>query len=290
MKIFVSAIALFGLAGALPCSAQSQPQSTTATHVYEYEVSSIKLSKSGNGDVGFHYTPDGFAATNVGLPYLLQLAFGVHSDQIVGLPNSIASETYELEARMDEPVADALKKLNPEQLRSARQQMLQSLLADRFKLAVHRDTKDVPVYSLVIANGGFKLRESAPDEVDPQGRTGMHISGSNGAMRGQLVSMASLAQFLSGRLSRIVVDKTGLTGKYDFMLKWTPDRNELQSPAGFDATSSSAPNSQAAIPAQDASAPDLFTAVQEQLGLKLKAEKNSVEVIVIDHVEKPSGN
>lgn len=290
MKIFLATLVLFGLAGALPGRAQSQPQSTApASHAYVYEVSSIKAYKSGNGDVGFHYTPDGFTATNVDLPYLLQLAFGVHSDQIVGLPNSIASETYEIEARMDDSTADQMKKLDAEQLKFARREMLQALLAERFKLAAHRDTKEIPVYSLVIANGGFKLRESAPDEVDPQGRTGMHISGSNGTMRGQLASIASLSQFLSGRLSRIVVDKTGLTGKYDFMLKWTPDRNELQSPAGFDATPSNSPGSPA-IPAQDSSAPDLFIAVQEQLGLKLKAEKNSVEVIVIDHVEKPSGN
>lgn len=271
-------------AKAMPCQELGTASGSLA---YAYEVSSIKAYKSGNGDVGLHYTPDGFTATNVGLPYLLQLAFGVHSDQIVGLPNSIASETFELDARTSEAVTEALKKLNPEQLKSARQHMLQSLLADRFKLAVHRETKDVPIYSLLIANSGFKLRESPADEVDPQGRTGMHISGSNGAMRGQLVSMASLAQFLSGRLDRIVLDKTGLTGKYDFMLKWTPSQNQLQSPPGFDAAS---PNGQAAIPTSDSSAPDLFIAVQEQLGLKLKAEKNSLEVIVIKHVEKPTAN
>jgi uncharacterized protein (TIGR03435 family) len=291
VKIFCAIFVLLSIAGAAPIRAQSQPQSAPATaHAYEYEVSSIRPYKSGNGDVGFHYTPDGFSATNIDLLYLIHLAFGVHSDQIVGLPNSIASETYEIEARMDESVADEIKKLSANQLKSARQQMMQSLLAERFKLAFHRETKEIPAYSLVIANSGFKLRESAPDEVDRQGRTGIHISGSNGAMRGQLVSIASLAQFLSGRLNRIVIDKTGLTGKYDFMLKWTPDRNQLQSPAGFDATSSNAPNSQSTTPAQDSNAPDLFTAVQEQLGLKLKSEKNSVEVVVIDHVEKPSGN
>jgi uncharacterized protein (TIGR03435 family) len=118
----------------------------------------------------------------------------------------------------------------------------------------------------------------------------MHLSGSNGAVRGQFVSMTSLAQFLTGRLDRIVLDKTGLTGKYDLMLNWTPSQNQLQPPAGFDAISPSAPNGRAEVPAADSNAPDLFTAVQEQLGLKLKAEKNTVEVIVIDHVEKPSGN
>jgi uncharacterized protein (TIGR03435 family) len=167
--------------------------------------------------------------------------------------------------------------------------MLQALLADRFKLAVHHETKDLPVYSLVIAKGGFKLQESKPDETDPQGRTGMHISGSSGAMRGQLVSMASLAQFLYGRLNRTVLDKTGLTGKYDFMLKWTPDQNQMQPAGGFQATSGGAPGGQPALVA-DAGAPDLFTAVQEQLGLKLESGKGPVEVIVIDHVERPSGN
>jgi uncharacterized protein (TIGR03435 family) len=114
----------------MPTRAASNPVQHTASvsQVYEYEISSIKPYKSGNGDVGFHYNPEGFTATNVSLPFLLQFAFGVHSDQIVGLPNSIASETFEVEARMDESVADALKKLDPEHLRSARQQMLQSLL------------------------------------------------------------------------------------------------------------------------------------------------------------------
>jgi uncharacterized protein (TIGR03435 family) len=109
-------------------------------------------------------------------------------------------------------------------------------------------------------------------------------------MRGQLVSMAFLTQFLSGRLDRIVLDKTGLTGKYDFMLQWTPNQNLLQSPPGFDATSANTLNSQTTTNTSDTGAPDLFTAVREQLGLRLKAEKSLVEVIVIDHVERPSGN
>jgi uncharacterized protein (TIGR03435 family) len=269
---------------------QSRAQSAAVTMpAYEYEVSSIKLYKSANGDVGLAYTPDGITGTNVGLPLLIQLAYGIHNDQIIGAPGWFTSENYDIQAKMEGSVADALQKLNPEQLKLARQQMLQALLADRFKLAVHHETKDLPVYSLVIAKGGFKLQESKPDETDPQGRTGMHISGSSGAMRGQLVSMASLAQFLYGRLGRTVLDKTGLTGKYDFMLKWTPDQNQMQPAGGFQATSGGAPGGQPALVA-DAGAPDLFTAVQEQLGLKLESGKGPVEVIVIDHVERPSGN
>jgi len=290
-SIVVAAPIVFSLTIAMPSRTQSQAQTVPAVaQKYEYEVSSIKLYKSGNGDVGLHYTPDGLTATNVGLPFLLQFAYGVHGDQIFGSSSWIAAVSYEIQARMDESVADELKKLNPEQLKFARQQMLQSLLAERFKLIVHRDTKELPVYSLVIAKSGFKLRESATDEVDPQGRTGTHISGSTGAMRGQLVSMTFLAQFLSGSLDRIVLDKTALTGKYDFILKWTPDRSQLQSPLGFDATSAIAPNGQTATASSDSSAPDLFTAVQEQLGLRLKAEKGPISVIVIDHVERPSGN
>jgi uncharacterized protein (TIGR03435 family) len=291
MDIVLAAFLVLGLASASPGRYQSPPQTASASaHVYVYEVSSVKLYKSGNGDVGIHYTPDGLTATNVGLLSLLRLAFGVHDDQIIGLPKSIGSETYELQATMDESLADALKKLSPQEVQRARQQMLQSLLIDRFKLTIHHDTKALPVFSLVIANSGFKLREAAPDEVDSQGRSGTYLSGSSGAMRGQLVSMTFLAQFLSRTLDRTVLDKTGLTGKYDFLLKWTTNQNQLQTPAGFEATSAAAPNGAPAIPSSDTSAPDLFTAVQEQLGLKLKAEKAPVDVIVIDHVARPSGN
>jgi uncharacterized protein (TIGR03435 family) len=285
----ISATIVLGLATATCARTQTQNTAPNAP-VYNYEVSSIKLYKSASGDVGFAFTPDGITATNVGLPLLLQLAYGVRSDQILGSPSWIASENYDIQAKVDDSVIEELKKLNPEQLRSARQQMLQSLLAVRFKLKVHRETKKLPVYSLVIAKNGFKLRESKPDETDANGRTGMYISGSSGAVRGQLVSMPTLAQFLYRQLNRMVVDKTGLTGKYDFTLKWTPDQNQVQSQLGPQETFGGAPNGQAGIPASDPSGPDLFTAIQQQLGLKLESGKGPVEVIVIDHVERPSGN
>jgi uncharacterized protein (TIGR03435 family) len=287
--IGVSATIVFGLATATHAWAQAQNTAPSAP-VYNYEVSSIKLYKSASGDVGFAFTPDGITATNVGLPLLLQLAYGVRSDQILGSPNWIASENYDIQAKVDDSVTEELKKLNPEQLRSARQQMLQSLLADRFKLKVHRETKELPVYSLVIAKNGIKLRESKPDETDANGRTGMYISGSSGAVRGQLVSMPTLAQFLYRQLNQTVLDKTGLTGKYDFTLKWTPDQNQLQSQQGLQEILGGAPNGHPGIPASDPIGPDLFTAIQQQLGLKLESGKGPVEVIVIDHVERPSGN
>jgi uncharacterized protein (TIGR03435 family) len=296
-NLLLSAAAVAAVAAAIvfsmatTTSARTQAQNTAAiSPAHSYDVSSIKLYKSLSGDIGFAFTPDGITATNVGLPLLLQLAYGVHSDQILGSPGWIASENYDLQAKVDDSVIEELKKLNPEQLRSARQQMLQSLLADRFKLRVHRETKELPVFSLVISKNGFKLREAKPNETDANGRTGMYISGSSGAMRGQLVSMASLAQFLYRQLNRTVLDKTGLTGKYDFTLKWTPDQNQVQSPPGVQDTLGSAPNGQPEIAASGATGPDLFIAIQEQLGLKLVSGKGPVEVIVIDHIERPSGN
>jgi uncharacterized protein (TIGR03435 family) len=280
---------VFGLLAAPDARTQAQNPPPSAP-VYNYEVSSIKLYKSANGDVGFAFTPDGITATNVGLPLLLQLAYGVHTDQILGSPKWTASENYDIQARVDDSVIEELKKLTPEQLRSARQQMLQSLLADRFKLKVHRETKELPVFWLVIARNGFKLRESKPDETDANGRTGMYISGSSGAVRGQLVSMPALAQFLYRQLDRTVLDKTGLSGKYNFTLKWTPNLNQVQSQLELQESLGGAPNGQSGIPASDSVGPDLYTAIQQQLGLKLESGKGPVAVIVIDHVERPSGN
>jgi uncharacterized protein (TIGR03435 family) len=170
--------------------------------------------------------------------------------------------------------------------------MLQALLADRFKLSIHRETKELPVYALVAAKNGPKLQEAKADATYPNGIKGpdgvarggmMRIGG--GEVTGQGLPIANLTRMLSQQLGRTVIDKTGLTGKYDFTLQWTPD--ESQGPM-FKGADGAPPGGNPAPP--ESSGPSLFTAIQEQLGLKLESQKGPVEIIVIDHVEKPSQN
>jgi uncharacterized protein (TIGR03435 family) len=160
--------------------------------------------------------------------------------------------------------------------------MVQVLLADRFKLKVHHEMKELPVYALVVAKGGIKMKPSEDSAVfspSPEEARG-HSFAMRG--RGQLQGGGATTEELSSMLAiqpevagRMVVNRTGLTGNYDFMLKWTPDTGSTM------ANGSTSP---------DSSEPSLFTAIQEQLGLKLEAQKSSVDVIVIDSIESPSPN
>ena len=172
--------------------------------------------------------------------------------------------------------------------------MLQTVLADRFKLAFHWGTKELPVYALVVAKKGSQINEAKPGDNCPNGIKDLDGQGHGDVMRfgrgllvGQGVSIASLVRMLSQQqLGRHVVDKTELAGKYYFTLQWTPDVNQGGLLKGLDGGQQSAGN--AASP--DSSGPSLFTAIQEQLGLKLQPERDSVPILIIDHVETPSEN
>ena len=196
---------------------------------------------------------------------------------------------------MDKSRADELSKLSPEEVSLKQQNMLRALLADRFQLTLHRETKDLPIYALVIAKNGLKLHEAKPDDTYPngiKGPDGRALKGAHlmrmgrGELTGQALATDELVRLLSQQLGRTVLDKTGLKGNYDFTLKWTPDDSEapmLKGPAG------GPPSGGNAAP-PESSGTSIFTAIQEQLGLKLESQKGPVEVLVIDHVEKPSEN
>jgi uncharacterized protein (TIGR03435 family) len=161
---------------------------------------------------------------------------------------------------MDAESAAAYRKLPQKQQVEQFRWMMQSLLKDRFNLQVHHATKELPIYALVIAKGGSKLKESTAKQS--RGWIGPgRIDYRDEPMEGFVMS-------LSSEVGRRVVNETGLTGKYDFALKWTPDEERGTADAG----------------------PSIFTAVQEQLGLKLKSTKGPVDTIVVDHVAKPSPN
>ena len=274
----------FGLAYGTQNAAQTTTQNNSASFAeFKYDVASFKVNKSGPGRAMFSSPEDGLSLTNLNLKELIGFAFGLataaQDGRIVGAPSWITSEAYDVEAKMDGATAEALKKLSPSDRALARQHMFQELLADRCKLVAHWETKEFPVYELVIAKGGSKIQESKTSDAATAGRGGMGLKGRGGPLSARDVPISNLVGLLSMLLNRTVVDKTGLAGKYDFTLNWTPD--ESNDPNFFPSSSGQRP---------DPAGPSIFAALQEQLGLKLEAGKGPVKVIVIDHIERPSGN
>ncbi len=207
-----------------------------------------------------------FPATTV--RFLLAFIYDVHDKQIVGAPDWIAAEKFDFDG-----VADAPGTPNVRQI----QIMFQKLFADRLQLKFHHEKREMSTYLLSVAKGGPKLTVSPDDATGYPSLLGMPQRG----MKGHHLTMAEFAARLqSGILDRPVVDQTSLQGKYDFVLKWTPDETQ------FNQVGARVP------PPLDPSnaPPGLFTAIQEQLGLRLSPAKASVDVLVIDHIEKPSDN
>jgi uncharacterized protein (TIGR03435 family) len=285
----------FGLVNATPIRAQTQSETAAAgapdLESHGFESASIKPHKS-SGAVEMSrisFTPYGFTATNVTLQTLIRDVYRVQESQIAGPADLLNSDRYDIEARMEKSVADELRKLDPYQSLPERQRMLQSLLADRFKLTLHRESKELPVYALAIAENGPKLQEAQPGDTyangikGPNGRPGGpgNIRIGRDTLTGQALSMADFVRALSDQLGRPVLDKTGLTGRYDLNLQWTPDDSQLPT---FKATGTPSASQSAA------SGSSLFTTMQDQLGLKLESQDSPVEILVIDHVEKPSEN
>jgi uncharacterized protein (TIGR03435 family) len=276
----------FGLAQSTP--SQAAPATVNPNiKLPEFTVASIKPDKSGPGMVRLMFTPDGFSATNVSLQMILREAYGVEDDEIIGAPSWVKSDNFDIEAKVDGSDVDQLGKLGFEQ----RKLMFRPLLADRFKLKFHYETRELPVYVLTIAKNGPKLKESQPDPAGPPGPAGMRgkhmmrLMGM-GHLEAQGISVTLLTHELSRQLGRTVIDKTGLTGNYDFGLQWTPDLGTGPTFKGPQGGPSAGDNGAA----PDASGPTIFTAIQEQLGLKVESQKGPVRVMVIDHVEPPSAN
>jgi uncharacterized protein (TIGR03435 family) len=290
-SVAVAVPIVFGLLNGMQSRAASQQAPNTAH--YEYEVASIKPVKSGNFRVTLWFSPNGLTGKNITLHMLIRTAYGVEDHQISGGPNWLDSDHFEVEAKMDSSTADALHKLSEDQRMLEREQMLQALLADRFRLTVHRETKELPMYALVVAKNGSKLQEAKPGDTYPQGIKGPDGVGRQGLMRmergqvtGRGLDMTFLARLLTQELGRTVLDKTGLTGNYDFTLQFKTDDSQG---AMFKGPESGQP-SPAETPSPDSSGPSIFTALQEQLGLKLESKKGAVDILVIDHAERPPEN
>jgi uncharacterized protein (TIGR03435 family) len=282
----VFATSVLGQTNAAPVGA-ARADVTADVEVPAFDVVSVKPNKSDSGMVRIMAKPDGYSASNVSLKMLIQSAYGIRQDLISGAPSWADSARFDIDAKVAGPDVDALQKLSPEQ----RRLLLQPLLADRFKLKIHTETKQLPVYEIVLAKGGSKLKEATAGDTYANGIKGPDGVGRGGMMRfgpGQLTAQAvpltSLANMLSQQLHRTVLDKTGLTGKYDLELTWTPDHGGDPMFKGPDGSP------QRADAAPDSSGPSIFTALQEQLGLRLQSSKGPVETIAIDHVEMPSEN
>lgn len=245
--------------------AQQQPRPA-------FEVASIKPGDPNDQRVGIHLQPGGrFTTTNATLKILIAFAYDLQTHQISGGPKWLETDNFNIEAKADSTIPISITSEGGTQIRLT----LQSLLAERFKLSVHRENKEGPVYELVVAKGGPKLKRVEPNVEIPRLQLGW------GRLTGTAVPVSLVARSLSQRLGRTVIDKTGLSDTYDFDLSYTPDPSQA---AGF------GPSGPDALPPPDPNGPSIFTAVQEQLGLKLESGKGPVEVLVIEHAEKPDAN
>jgi len=271
-------------AGASPAGIASE-STTIAVPPISFDVVSVKSDKS-NGSAGFQAPRDGdtVAYTNLPLNYIVLLSNNFHRfDLAFGLPDWTKAERYDIAAKVDPSHVAEYHTLTVEQ----RTRMFQEVLADQFKLKFHREKREMPVYDLVVAKGGLKMKGAKPGDTYPDGLKAKYgqsmVITRPGKLEAQGGDMTDLALFLSNlHTGREVVDKTGLTGKYDFTLLWTPDQVASPSP-GDSGVSPNMPQ-----PAPDE--PSIFTAIQEQLGLKLESSTGPVECFIVDHIERPSEN
>jgi uncharacterized protein (TIGR03435 family) len=290
-RLFLSIAMLAVPIAFTPAHAKSpQAQSTTFNlSDFKFDVASIKPAKNPEGGWGLNNTSDGIRGLNVPLLYLVKDAYGIYEDnRFVGAPNWINSDHYDMEAKMESSVAEQFRKLPRAQRIAAEQHMLQVLLEERFNLKVHPETKEFPVYFLIIAKGGSKLQEPKPNPDDPSADMGVWGGGGTRegvtTMTAHIVPIEQLASQLTSIVGRTVQDKTGLTGRYDLTLKYTPEYIALRS------STATASEGQPASSASDVGGTSIFKALQDQLGLKLESGKGPVEIIVIDHIERASGN
>ena len=250
------------------------PKATTALSLMDpsltpgYEVATIKPSKPDDQRRGFNLRGQHIVVTNMSAQDLILLAYNVHSKQVTGGPSWLAEDHYDMEILPDHEGLPSL-----EQARG----IMRKLLADRFALKFHEETKDMPAYVLTVAKTGSKLIKSGADPKSPPG-----LGGPPGRYMMRNGSMEEFAQLMQGTLDRPVIDQTGLKDRYDLKLNWTPDETQY---GGRVPPPGDADNGASGDPL-----PPLFTAIQEQLGLKLDATKAPVKMMVIEHIDKPSAN
>lgn len=294
-------------ATAQSASQTSEPAATQTSDAPppSFEVASIKKHPP-EGGRGMRVSMGGpdvsrFRASNVTAKMLVATAYSVREFQISGGPDWVNSERWDIDAKVDDALAHELQKLPRQQQEAQQALMLRPLLADRFELQITRSTKEGNVLALVVAKGGPKLKEvpppdphaaavppaSAPPErggpppMPPPGGTMMMMNGNAGVatLSSNAIPISNLVNMLSMQVGQQVVDQTGLKGTYQFTLQFAPQMGlgGMPPPPGAEASSNS-------------DEPSIFTALQEQLGLKLESTKGPIDTITIDHIEEPSEN
>lgn len=270
----------FALSMAPSCAIRAHAQSSPSQ---SFDVVSIKPNQSVNAGTSLGDSmPGKFTARNNSLLYLIEYAFDMKQSQIEGLPAWADSEKYDIDAKMDDAAAAQEKMLSRDERVKLSRTRVQALLADRFGLQLHHETKEMPVLELIAAKDGPRLNEEAatpaPGDAHPlpPGSVMMSGGGSELSITSNQAPLRILVNILSGQAElngRILLDQTGLGGKYTFTLRWAAQHLSGEA---------SAPS--------DTAGPSLFTALEEQLGLRLESAKAPVDLLVIDHVAQPSPN
>jgi uncharacterized protein (TIGR03435 family) len=290
MRLTALAMGWFGCAMLLPV-ARAQTVGFTprkdADRIPSYEVVSIRKSQDGNGTPrGIHEDPDGLTAGATSLRSLIGEAYGfglgqLNDQELEGAPGWAKTELFDVHAKVDSADVAKLKELSKAETMMVsvqeivsrtpgfRMVMLQRLLEDRFRLKVHYEQRVMPLYEMTVAKGGVRMKIAHP--ADPEHGSFGFIDGKQWGLKAENVPMAFIPVIFAMELERPVEDKTSTDANFDFELHYA----RMSTPAGNNA---------------DDSAPSLFTAVQEQLGLKLQAGKGPVWVIVVDRAEMPSEN
>ena len=263
-----------GQAGAGGSAASPQAGSAPAG-VARFDVAAIHQNiddRSGHNHIYSSPNDGHFRAVNVSAKMLVRWAFEMPETRILGGPAWMNSTMFDIDATADSVVDAQMAGLNSAVGRQEKERMVRALLGERFKLVSHIETRELPIYALVAAKGGPKLGaiQTGGTTINT-GRARMEVQGSN--------SIALLAEELAKIVGRVVVDKTGVEGRYDLKLSWTPDDGAASVVNGSGGSSATAD-----------SGPSIFTSIEEQLGLKLESRKGPVEVLVIDHAEMPSEN
>jgi uncharacterized protein (TIGR03435 family) len=224
-----------------------------------WDAISIKPHHSLDGSAMTRILPDGYEMVNMSIHSLVFEAFDIRSgDQITGWPSWANSDRFDVLAKMDEDTTAAFEKLNGKDHAQQWHLLMRQILEDRFAFKFHTEQRVLPVFNMIVVKQGSKLKPSAPGEAASSWM-------SPGKFSAKALSAEAIVASIGGMAGRVTFDKTGLTGLYDIELTWSPDGNPE-------------------------SGPEIFTALQEQLGLKLEPAKAPLDVVVLDHNERPSEN
>jgi len=253
---------------------------TVVAQPKQFDVATVKPNSTGDRRETLSLQPGGrFVSTGTTLKVLMTEAYWpVRDFQIFGRPAWINNDRWDIQAKAE----DVPDRIPIDQFRP----MLRALLEDRFQLKVHRETREMQAYVLTVGKGGLKMQANSGEPGPQNGpqKNGPMMRMGRGEISGKKVQMAMVLQALSNMLGRPVIDKTGLTGEYDFTLEFVPE------PGQGTLVSGTPPMPAPEAPPPAADGPTIFTAIQEQLGLRLDSQKVPAETIVTDSVEKPSEN